>query len=184
MGLVNTRVITYNEIVMRCASMDHKKRDRQSPGKIVPFPAIIGLHIFLLLILAARAHAQPSTAPSGLRLVGTVIAGGFTGAVLGDAKGEQTFFRLHESLPDGSQIVKVQRNHILVKRSDGAVYEIYIAHNTNAAVKQTGPPVVAAPQPPVAAHPAAPAVTPAGDVPLKTYPLGRRRPKRSTESED
>jgi hypothetical protein len=184
MGLVNTCVILYNEIVMRCTSMDHEEKSRQSPGKIAPFPAIIGLHIFLSLILVARANAQPSTDPSGLRLVGTVMAGEFSGAVLGDAKGEQTFYRLHESLPDGSQIVKIQHDHILVRRSDGAITEMYISHDTNASMQQTGPPVVAAPPPPVAAQPAARAITPAGDVPLKASPHGRRHPKRSAEDEE
>ncbi len=163
-------------MAMHCTSVDHEEKSLQSPGKIAPLPVIIGLYIFLSLILVARTNAQPSTDPSGLRLIGTVMAGGFTGAVLGDAKGEQTFYRLHESLPDGSQIVKVQRDHILVRQSDDAVYEIYISHDTNAAVKQTGPPVVAAPQPPAAAHPAAPAITPAGDVPLKVF-RGKRRPR-------
>jgi hypothetical protein len=184
MGLVNTCILPYNEIAMRCTSMDHEKMDRQSPGKIYPFLAIIGLHIFLSLILVARANAQPSADPSSLRLIGTVMAGRFTGAVLGDAKGEQTFYRLYENLPDGSQLVKVQRDHILVKRSDGAVYEIYIAHDTNTAVLQSAPPVVAAPPPPVADHPVAPAITPAGDAPLKTLTPRQRRPKRSTENED
>jgi hypothetical protein len=163
--------------------MDHEEKSPPSPRKIAPVPAIIGLYIFLSLILVSRANAQSSADHSGLRLVGTVMAGGFTGAVLGDAKGEQTFYRLHETLPDGSQIIKVQRNHILIRRSDGVLTEMYISHAPNAAVLQTGPPLVAAPPPPAAAHPAAQAISPAGDPDLSGSPL-KRRYRRPSREED
>ena len=68
------------------------------------------------------------------------MANGLIGAVLVDAKGEQTFYRLHERLLDGSQVIKVRSDSILLQRSDSTVYEIFIAHDTKAAVPQASPP--------------------------------------------
>ena len=55
-----------------------------------------------------------------------------SGAVLEDASGMQTFYRRHEPLPDGSQCIKVRSDHVVLKRPDGIVYEVYISQNSRA----------------------------------------------------
>ena len=57
----------------------------------------------------------------------------FSGAVFDDGTGAQTFYRLHELLPDGSKIVKIGNDRIEVKRPDGAVYELFTTGDANAA---------------------------------------------------
>jgi hypothetical protein len=57
-----------------------------------------------------------------------------SGAVLEDASGMQTFYRLHEPLPDGSQCIKVRSDHVVLKLPDGIVYEVYISQNSRAGV--------------------------------------------------
>jgi hypothetical protein len=94
------------------------------------------------LFLVSTATAQPAQGldPSSYRLVGTITAGGLIGAVLVDAKGEQTFYRLNEQLPDGSKLVRVRSDSILIKRGDSTVNEIFIAHDTKSGAPQAGPP--------------------------------------------
>jgi hypothetical protein len=88
--------------------------------------------------------SEPAAAQSTYRLIGTVEGGAFTGAVLDDAAaGGQTFYRLRETLPDGSQIVKVRSDSISVKRSDGMVYELYIIHDMKVSAPSAGPPASA-----------------------------------------
>jgi hypothetical protein len=110
--------------------------------------------------LSAAAIA-PST-PS--RLVGTVEGAPFTGAVFDDGTGVQTFYRLHEQLPDGSYIVKVRNDSILIKKTDGVLYEIYTTGTANSAAT-TVPSTSVAPAGPRGASPNA------GTVPLR--PRGR-----------
>jgi hypothetical protein len=81
------------------------------------------------LFLADTAAAQPppagqTAAQSGYRLIGILKGPALTGAVLGDGAGEQIFYRLHERLPDGSQVVKV-RGGIVLKRNDGCFANCY-----------------------------------------------------------
>ena len=49
--------------------------------------------------------------------------------MLEDASG-QTFYRIDQKLPNGSQIVKVQRDKITLKRSDGSTTEIQVVDDT------------------------------------------------------
>lgn len=77
----------------------------------------------------------PSAAPaggdaSGYTLIGTVAGDSFAGAVLQDATGMQTFYRLHQKLSDGSEIVKVLRDRITLKRPDGGATELVIVDET------------------------------------------------------
>jgi general secretion pathway protein C len=69
----------------------------------------------------------PSNAPAAetvvYRLIGTVEGESFAGAVLEDSTG-QAFYRIHQKLPDGSQIVKVQRDRITLRRADGGSTEL------------------------------------------------------------
>jgi hypothetical protein len=66
-----------------------------------------------------------SSRQSAFRLVGTIEGGPFTGAVIDDTKNPQAFYRLNDKLPDDSQIVKVQNNHIVLKWPDGTKGELY-----------------------------------------------------------
>jgi hypothetical protein len=76
------------------------------------------------------ATATPS--PSSPRLVGTVQGGPFSGAVFDDGT-VQTFYRLHEQLPDGSYLVKVRSDSILIKKDDGVLYEMFTTGTANSA---------------------------------------------------
>ena len=78
-----------------------------------------------LLILSSTGECQTPT-PSDSYLVGTIISKMFVGAVIKDAKGEQLFYRIHETLPDGSRIIKVADDHISLKGPDGALYTMFI----------------------------------------------------------
>jgi len=71
-----------------------------------------------------------SPAPvSVYRLIGTIEGDIFSGAVLEDASG-QAFYRIDQKLPDGSQIVKVQRDKVTLKRADGSTTEIQVVDDT------------------------------------------------------
>ena len=101
----------------------------------------IALVFFLLFFLVDTMDAQPA-GPQSLRLIGTIQSGNFTGAVFSDEKGEQSFFRVFATLPDGSQIVKVRSDSIALKGSDGTSYDMYIAHDmTRSPVANTAAPV-------------------------------------------
>jgi len=63
-------------------------------------------------------------------LIGTIEGEYFSGAVLADATNQQAFYRLKQRLPDGSQIVKVKRASVTIKRSDGSTVEIQIVDDT------------------------------------------------------
>jgi hypothetical protein len=92
-----------------------------------------------MLFVPNQVTAQPpSTVPAvgatDLRLVGTIISKTISGAVLDVASGTQLFYRLHDKLPDESQIVKVQSKSILVKRTDGELYEMFVTGGKTSAV--------------------------------------------------
>jgi general secretion pathway protein C len=71
----------------------------------------------------------PSNAPAAeipaYRLIGTIEGESFAGAVLEDSTG-QAFYRINQKLPDGSQIVKVQRDRISIRRADGVTTVIQV----------------------------------------------------------
>jgi len=67
-----------------------------------------------------------SSEVSAFRLIGTIEGEQFAGAVLEDAGGTQNFHRIHEKMPDGSQIVKVQRDRITIRRPDGGTYDLQV----------------------------------------------------------
>lgn len=76
----------------------------------------------------------PSNAPAeaeivNYRLIGTIEGETFSGAVLEDASG-QAFYRIHQKMPDGSQIVKVAHNKVTIKRSDGGLSDLQILDDT------------------------------------------------------
>lgn len=63
------------------------------------------------------------------KLIGTVEGNAFAGAVLADSAG-QAFYRINRMLPDGSTIIKVTRNKVTLKRSDGGTVDIAFIDDT------------------------------------------------------
>lgn len=77
----------------------------------------------------------PSGAPvaeayTAYTLIGTIEGEYFSGAVLADATNLQAFYRLGQKLPDGSRIVKVKRDSVTLKRTDGSTVDIQIVDDT------------------------------------------------------
>ena len=112
-------------------------------------PGIIRILIFLVFFLPGTGHAQFNGNSSLYRLIGTIQSGAFAGAVLDDTAGLQTFYRLHERLPDGSQVVKVQSDSISIKRSDGSSYDLVIIHDSKPGSQQARPVANVAAAPPI-----------------------------------
>ncbi len=72
----------------------------------------------------------PATAEAAsYKLIGTVEGEQFAGAVLEDSAG-QAFYRIHQKLPDGSTIVKVMRDKIAIRRSDGVTVNLEVVDET------------------------------------------------------
>jgi len=71
-----------------------------------------------------------SVEASTYTLIGTMEGETFAGAVLQDATNVQTFYRLDQSLPDGSRLVKVRRDRVSIKRPDGVIVEIKVVDDT------------------------------------------------------
>jgi general secretion pathway protein C len=70
------------------------------------------------------------------KLIGTVEGGSFAGAVLEDNSG-QAFYRINQKLPDGSTMVKIMRDKVTIRRSDGATVNLEVVDDTKiVAVKQ------------------------------------------------
>lgn len=63
------------------------------------------------------------------RLIGTIEGASFAGAVLEDTNG-QSFYRIHQKLSDGCQIVKVMHNRVVIRRADGTTAELQTADDT------------------------------------------------------
>ncbi len=93
---------------------------------------LITFIIPLAVLIAGMAGAQVA-APAAFRLTGTVEGKAFAGAVIIDAAGVQSFYRLYDKLPDGSQIVQVRSNSISLKGESGTRYDIYINHDMKTA---------------------------------------------------
>ena len=79
----------------------------------------------------------PAVEASNYKLIGTVEGGSFSGAVLEDSTG-QAFYRLHQKLPDGSQLVKVQRDKVTLKRAEGSLIDVLL--EDDAKIVNTQPP--------------------------------------------
>lgn len=73
--------------------------------------------------------SSPTVESSVYRLIGTIEGGSLSGAVLEDASG-QSFYRINQKLPDGSQIIKVQRDKITLRRADSSTTEIQVVDDT------------------------------------------------------
>jgi hypothetical protein len=84
--------------------------------------------VLLVSFCATDRAFAVAASPPGYNLVGTIQSKDFSGATIIVDKGEQTFFRLFDKLPDGSQIVKVMTDYIVLKKDDGSTYELFISH--------------------------------------------------------
>ncbi len=104
--------------------------------------AFIVLLIFPAIFAVGSAYAQTDAAT--YRLIGTIEGQDFAGAVFDDSSGGQKFYRLGEPMPDGSRIIKVESDSIVLKRSDGSRYELFI-RGTKPSPQPFRPPVNAAP---------------------------------------
>jgi hypothetical protein len=92
----------------------------------------------------AWAQLDATRTQSAFRLVGTIEGGPFAGAVIDDTKNPQAFYRLNDKLPDDSQLVKVEHNHVVLKWPDGTSMELYTTPgagggNTSAATAAVAP---------------------------------------------
>ena len=108
-------------------------------------PFLVNVLFILHLCFVGQAGAQappavPASTPSSFRLVGTVESKTLSGAVLVDPTGLQSFYHLQEKLPDESRIIRVRSDSILLKRTDGALYELFITQDSKAAVPASLPP--------------------------------------------
>ncbi len=76
----------------------------------------------------------PSSGPAAAeslsyKLIGTIEGQQFAGAVLEDSTG-QSFYRINQKLPDGSTIVKVLRDKVSIRRSDGVMVGLEVVDET------------------------------------------------------
>jgi len=78
----------------------------------------------------------PAVESSNFKLIGTIEGGSFSGAVLEDSTG-QAFYRLHQKLPDGSQIIKVKRDKVTLQRPEGSTIDILVADDDKIVNMQT-----------------------------------------------
>ncbi|MCK9419839.1 MAG: PDZ domain-containing protein [Nitrospirae bacterium] len=68
----------------------------------------------------------PAAESSNYKLIGTIEGRSFSGAVLEDSTG-QVFYRLHQKLPDGSQLIRVKRDKVTLQRPEGSTIDILVA---------------------------------------------------------
>jgi len=103
---------------------------------IVHMSILFGSSLFLVYPVNVQAALG-----SGYSLIGTIVSGSFAGAVIADATGAQSFYRLNEKLPEGQQIVAVRGDSISLNGTNGSEYTMYIAHDmkTAASVASAGP---------------------------------------------
>ncbi len=149
-------------------------RRRSIKGKTVGTLLCSALVLTLLLFFVNTADAQ-ATGPQASRLIGTIQSKNFIGAVFSDSKGEQSFYRMFDTLPDGSKIVAVRSDSISLKGTDGMSYDMYIAHDMKA--------VGAASQ---SAHinPAPPETAISNTEPVQPNPRKVKRRRSSSSEED
>lgn len=80
--------------------------------------------------------AAPVAESSNYKLIGTIEGKDFSGAVLEDGSG-QVFYRMHQKLPDGSQLVKVTRSKVTLRRPEGSMIDILLADEERIVTLQT-----------------------------------------------
>ena len=102
------------------------------------------------IILLFFVNSVDAQVADSYRLIGTIQSRNFIGIVMSDSKGAQSFYGVSDKMPDGSQIVEVRSDSITLKRTDGTLYDMYIAHDTKtvASVAPVKPDVPADPYAP------------------------------------
>lgn len=88
------------------------------------------LSMFIIAAALNPSRCSAEGAPpdySTMRLVGAMKAGGSSVVVFENAKGEQTSYRTGETFADGSRIVAVSGNSIMVRQSDGSQVEYFVS---------------------------------------------------------
>lgn len=104
---------------------------------------------YCLLLVSILMGGPSAAVESTYRLVGTVESKEFTGAVIITPDGNQSFYRLRETLPDGAQLVMVHSDRILVKGPDGSRYEMFVtATGRLQSTAASGAPSIVSPQSP------------------------------------
>jgi hypothetical protein len=112
------------------------------------------------------------------RVVGAMKVGGSSVVVFENAQGEQTAYRTGETFVDGSKIIAVNANSIIVKLSDGSKVEYFVTPvgAGKAGTPSTGRPVTA--NPAIASPP--PAYMPPPST-AKSEPENGRVPRRKKQ---
>jgi hypothetical protein len=101
-----------------------RSRKEETVGTLLCTAFIVTLLLFFVDTVDAQA-----TGPQDSRLIGTIQSKNFIGAVFSDTKGEQSFYRLFDTMPDGSRIVAVRSDSISLKGESGTRYDIYVNHD-------------------------------------------------------
>jgi general secretion pathway protein C len=83
----------------------------------------------------APSAAPAAAAAVSYKLVGTIEGESFAGAVVEDSAG-QAFYRINQTLPDGSTIIKVVRDKITIRRSDGSTVDVEVVDDTKIVTMQ------------------------------------------------
>ena len=78
----------------------------------------------------------PAVEATNYKLIGTIEGESFSGAVLEDSTG-QAFYRMHQKLPDGAQLVMVKRDKVTLQRPDGSKADIVIIDDDKIVKAQT-----------------------------------------------
>jgi general secretion pathway protein C len=73
----------------------------------------------------APTAAPAAAEATNYKLIGTIEGDVFAGGVLEDSTG-QAFYRIHQKLSDGSQIVKVLRDRVTLRRADGTKVDLQL----------------------------------------------------------
>jgi hypothetical protein len=108
----------------------YERTESGLPALTIAFPVL--LIIISLAFFLCRPAKALAAIESGYGLIGTIESRNFTGAVI-RVDNEQQFFRLGDKLPDGSRIVEVGADTILVKATDGTTHEMFVVHEVRAA---------------------------------------------------
>jgi len=114
-------------------------------GQTAKLPFVSLIAVLVLFMIGISFGNASAAEPAGFNLIGTIVSKAFTGAVIKDGTGMQTFFRLYEALPDGSKIVRVQADSISLKGTDGSFYDMFISHEKIAG--SAAPPQISANSP-------------------------------------
>lgn len=110
----------------------------QTGGDLGPYRTIIQSGVFGEVSSGASGTVAPPQS-SPYRLIGTIEGGGErSGAVVDDGSGAQTFYRVGQRLPDGSRLVRVRRDRVLLSKPDGTSGELIVTDEVRASSAPAG----------------------------------------------